>query len=95
MALVYDHLLIAGGLLAALLVAVALLVHSRYKRDSVQTKMNAVVEENKALEEQNKTAQEQSATTAKQVEEVNEIHDRLESDPAYRQRVRDRFTRPD
>lgn len=29
------------------------------------------------------------------VEKVNETHDRLESDPAYAQRVRKRFTRPE
>ena len=30
-----------------------------------------------------------------EVEKTHEVHDRLDADPAYRDRVRDRFTRPD
>ena len=55
----------------------------------------ATQKHDEVVNEANEATIAQNAALVEKLEEVHEIHDRLESDPAYRERVRDRFTRPD
>jgi hypothetical protein len=83
----------AGGGLLLLLILVFFL----RKSAKAQGKAEGVQEANEVhvetVNKQNEIVAEQNAEIVKNVEEVHEIHDRLDSDPAYRDRVRDRFTR--
>jgi hypothetical protein len=67
------------------------------KSAKAQGKAEGVQEANEVhvetVNKQNEIVAEQNAQVVKDVEDVTKIHDRLESDPAYRDSVRSRFTR--
>lgn len=48
---------------------------------------------NEAQNKENEKISRENAEVVKEVEKTHETHDRLDSDPEYRKRVRDRFTR--
>jgi high-affinity Fe2+/Pb2+ permease len=82
-----------GGVLLLLLVMVFFI----RKSAKAQGKAEGVQEANEVhvetVNKQNEIVAEQNAQVVKDVEDVTKIHDRLESDPAYRDSVRSRFTR--
>jgi len=90
-----GSLLAAGGLLLALLAAVFFMRRSATSQGRAEGRLEGqkvIVEQ---TNKENAATQQRNEEVLAQVEEVHEIHDRLDADPAYRQRVRDRFTRPD
>ena len=85
-----------GGGLAALVALVLgfLGVKSSAKKQGVaEGKLEEKSVTDAAINKQNQVVAEANAATVAQGEEVNEIHDRLDADPAYRDRVRARFSR--
>jgi len=96
------QLALGGGLLGALLLAVLLLVKVSKGRGRAEGKLESTKDlievqnrANEVVNKQNEVAAEHNAEVVKKVEETHEIHDRLNTDPEFAKRVRDRFTRPD
>lgn len=83
----------------ALLLAVLGWVKSSKKAGLAEGKAEATVAaataHNEAVNQQNVAVAEENKAIVKEVEATNEVHDRLNADPAFAERVRSRFTRPD
>lgn len=92
-----NGLLAAGGLFAGLLLLVFLLAKFSSKKSRQLGKAEGVTETaskyNDAMNVENEKIAEANRQIVEEVEETHETHDRLERDPTYRKRVRDRFTR--
>ena len=89
-----TQILAGGGLLAALLVAIFLMRKSAEKKGHAEGVGQAREEHNQAVNEQNEVVAAENAAIVKEVEQTNEVRDRIDADPEYAQRVQDRFTRP-
>ena len=90
-----NSLFLMGGLGAALIVALFFLKRAAVGQGKAEGRLEGQVVIAKEASAANEKINEENKAVLQQVEEVHEIHDRLESDPAYRDGVRSRFTRPD
>lgn len=90
-----TQVLAGGGLLLALLVTIFFMRKSAEKKGHAEGVGVAREERNVAVNKQNDVVAAENAAIVQEVEKTNEVHDRLKSDPAFAERVRDRFTRPD
>lgn len=83
-----------GGLLLLVAGAFFFVKKSAVKQGQAQGQLQGQKEIIEVVNQANAATAEHNAQVVQQVEQVNEIHDRLNSDPDYAKRVRDRFTRP-
>ncbi len=90
-----SNLLWVGGVFGLLLVIVFFLRKASKGQGRAEGLQEARAEHNEITNEQNEVVAAENKAIVEEVEKTNEVHDRLQSDPAYAQRVRDRFTRPD
>ncbi len=82
-----------GGLLAVV-VAFFFVKKSAKGQGVAEGRLEGQQEVIRVTDEVNQKTAEQNAATVASLEQTHEIHDRLERDPDYAERVRDRFTRP-
>lgn len=90
-----GNLPLVGGLFAVLLLVVFFLRSASKKQGRAEGLDEARQEHNAAVNKQNEVVAAENAAIVKEVEQTNEVRDRIDSDPEYAQRVQDRFTRPD
>lgn len=92
-----TQILAGGGLLAALLLIVLVAIKQGRKTGHAEGELKATRAADDKLDqlqnEHNVEVQKQNEAVVANLEEVHETHDRLNHDPEYAQRVRDRFTR--
>lgn len=88
-----NQLALGGGLFGALLLAVFFLVRSSKSKGRAEGKLEAAKQTIEIENNRNKITTEANAEIVKQVEQTNEVHDNLKSDPVFAERVRERFTR--
>lgn len=92
-----TQLLTAGGLIGGLLLLVFLLIKFGNKTSRDQGRAEGISEAsdryNAERTAHNEKVAEENRQIVEEVGKTNETHDRLERDPDYRDRVRDRFTR--
>jgi hypothetical protein len=90
-----GNLPLLGGLFAALLVVVFFLRNASKKQGKAEGLDQARQEHNAEVNKANEVVVAENAAIVKEVEKTHEVRDRIDADPAYAQRVQDRFTRPD
>ena len=87
--------ILAGGLLLVLLLSVFLIAKISKSRGVAKGTVEAHEEQDALVNEQNEIVSRENEAVVKEVEKTHEIHDRLNTDPEFADRVRDRFTRDD
>lgn len=90
-----GNLLWVGGVFGLLLVVIFFMRKASKGQGRAEGLQEARTEHNEAVNEQNKVVAEENKAIVEEVGKTNEVHDRLQSDPVFAERVRDRFTRPD
>jgi len=88
-----NQYLLAGGLLGGLLLAVFFLMRVSKSKGRTEGKLEATQQIIEIENKRNEIISEANAEVIKQVEQTNETHDKLKSDPAFAERVRSRFSR--
>lgn len=82
-----------GGVLLLLLVMIFFIRKSAKAQGKAEGVQEANAVHVETVNKQNEIVAEQNEQRVKDMEDVTKIHDRLESDPAYRDSVRSRFSR--
>ena len=88
-----SGLLVALGGVVALVLAFFGVRAAARKEGEARGELEAQVRHDEVMNRHNAEVQASNERVVQQMEEVHEIHDRLDSDPAYRDSVRERFTR--